>query len=1368
MAVTFEILTLTSIIIIGIQLDTIHGLPEITPNDNEYVIKSSEDFSLNCKSEVPITWSYPQIESQSEAVENPKILNVESKYSREGDLYVANLEITNATELNVGYYYCNETYHPENFAALYLYVEDDQALAAGWKEIIVVNGKQFQPLIIPCRPTSPTVDVKLYAGVGSDPGTELTNSSKLWTFDKKVGYKLRITTSSIHATYSCKFILGDVSIEMVAIVRVNKVFDVIRQPIIHQLEDTIYNTEYETLNLKCTVEVDESQTASFKWRFNGIEIKDDGEKYSIYTNTTSSSVIAPFTILTVYNITRHQDEGNYSCHVTDDENTNENFIKISILPQGTNFLYLSESNNISSTHCANKCKEIVFNINVVAYPKANNSWYHNNLDKPLVNSQKYAITNTIKESVLVISNVTIRDRGYYTIKSTNEYHSKKLPVFLNVTDKPSIEIKKDEFHVAGETETVTCKVWAYPKPEIKWEFRPCTDNSCEFRPINSSKVTGNTEYTSTAQVSATQSGYLKCSASNVEGTDEKIVDYTVTDVKEGFRVVVIEDQVVLPNKDLRRIRLAVGDEVTFECIASAQNYSSDIKWYFNKKPVEEYDAFTPETSKTKFSTKRYFTITNLGREHEGVYKCATQRLSKNVINASEINVEVVEPQAPRIRMTNINKSQEEYVYPNEYNFTCLVDGVPRPDIIWLKDSVEFYPDNDRIQYRNNKQTLLFTSTQPSDKGQYSCLVKNRISSLELTGTMTFANSNSDYYIYIYITIPILVVVLLGIAIALLVKIRNERKLEKILQQAGLANFEKGAIESINPDLGIDDQAELLPYDKESWEIPKDTIKLGKQLGAGAFGVVMKAVIERYIDNETDLTVAVKMVKKTADDSYLRALVSELKIMVHLGKHLNVVNLIGACTKHIAKRELYVIVEFCRFGNLHNYLLRHRGNFINQIDVATGKIDYSIGVDILSRSFSVSSSHSQEGPPKDMMDYRSNYNGVVQTTEVTLVSMSPSGSQGDEPLMSNNSVQPEWRSNYKGDYKGNVKPICTKDLLTWAFQISRGMEYLASRKVLHGDLAARNILLADNNIVKICDFGLAKSMYKSDNYKKKGDGPLPIKWMSIESIRDRVFSTQSDVWSFGIVLWEFFSLARTPYPGMDADERLFQKLVEGYRMDQPCYATKEIYTMMLNCWEPKPLSRPSFGRLSERIGSMLEESVKKHYIDLNDPYLVMNTERFQNGQNDYLQMVSPPDFEKLSSPHYVNDLPHTPNTAQSDYMPMKPAHIFSPREPLGEVFTFSELNEKELRSPEAAPMLRSDSDYDTLPSTPKSPNELPSYANPMYNKLDFLKEKNIIVNTPDNYVNMPKNKSAMKGETDSFGKDDVHYVNNVSRDWEKVQ
>lgn len=118
------------------------------------------------------------------------------------------------------------------------------------------------------------------------------------------------------------------------------------------------------------------------------------------------------------------------------------------------------------------------------------------------------------------------------------------------------------------------------------------------------------------------------------------------------------------------------------------------------------------------------------------------------------------------------------------------------------------------------------------------------------------------------------------------------------------------------------------------------------------------------------------------------------------------------------------------------------------------------------------------------------------------------------MLSNNSEQPLWRSNYGMDYKGPARSVCTSDLVCWSFQVARGMDYLASRKVLHGDLAARNILLSEDNIVKICDFGLARSMYKNDNYKKKGEAPLPFKWLALESISDHTFSTYSDVWAFG--------------------------------------------------------------------------------------------------------------------------------------------------------------------------------------------------------------------------------------------------------------
>lgn len=137
---------------------------------------------------------------------------------------------------------------------------------------------------------------------------------------------------------------------------------------------------------------------------------------------------------------------------------------------------------------------------------------------------------------------------------------------------------------------------------------------------------------------------------------------------------------------------------------------------------------------------------------------------------------------------------------------------------------------------------------------------------------------------------------------------------------------------------------------------------------------MKARAYGIIPDEPVTTVAVKMVRRNAENAYIRALASELKIMVHLGKHLNVVNLLGACTNNIAKskfwtqafrnlklkqlsniaEELLVIVEYCRFGNLHNYLLRHRESFIDQIDPSTGEIDPSIGIERLERPTSVGS------------------------------------------------------------------------------------------------------------------------------------------------------------------------------------------------------------------------------------------------------------------------------------------------------------------------------------------------------------------------------------------------------------------------------
>ena len=173
------------------------------------------------------------------------------------------------------------------------------------------------------------------------------------------------------------------------------------------------------------------------------------------------------------------------------------------------------------------------------------------------------------------------------------------------------------------------------------------------------------------------------------------------------------------------------------------------------------------------------------------------------------------------------------------------------------------------------------------------------------------------------------------------------------------------------------------------------------------------------------------------------------------------------------------------------------------------------------------------------------------------------------------------------------------------------------------------MLAENDIVKICDFGLAKDCYKSDDYVKESDGPLPIKWMAIESIRDRVFNVQTDVWSYGIFLWELFSLGSAPYPEIEVDGKFLGYLMDGNRMDQPKYCPAYIFNNVIcKCWDEEPTERPTFESLSVTIGNLLEGSIRQHYIDLNEQYSEINKIIWSN--HEYLWLK-----KDESGGNYVN-------------------------------------------------------------------------------------------------------------------------------------
>ncbi|XP_023096467.2 proto-oncogene tyrosine-protein kinase receptor Ret [Felis catus] len=323
-----------------------------------------------------------------------------------------------------------------------------------------------------------------------------------------------------------------------------------------------------------------------------------------------------------------------------------------------------------------------------------------------------------------------------------------------------------------------------------------------------------------------------------------------------------------------------------------------------------------------------------------------------------------------------------------------------------------------------------------------------------------------------------------------------------------------SMDSMENQVSVD--AFKIPEDPK-WEFPRKNLVLGKTLGEGEFGKVVKATAFRLKGKAGYTTVAVKMLKENASPSELRDLLSEFNLLKQVN-HPHVIKLYGACSQD---GPLFLIVEYAKYGSLRGFLRESR----------------------------------KAGP------------GYVG-----------SGGSRSSSYLDN----PEERALTMGD------------LISFAWQISRGMRYLAEMKLVHRDLAARNVLVAEGRKMKISDFGLSRDVYEEDSYVKRSKGRIPVKWMAIESLFDHIYTTQSDVWSFGVLLWEIVTLGGNPYPGIPP-ERLFNLLKTGYRMERPDNCSEEMYGLMLQCWKQEPDKRPVFADISKDLEKMMVKN--RDYLDL---------------------------------------------------------------------------------------------------------------------------------------------------------------------------
>ncbi|XP_018579561.1 ALK tyrosine kinase receptor isoform X2 [Anoplophora glabripennis] len=172
----------------------------------------------------------------------------------------------------------------------------------------------------------------------------------------------------------------------------------------------------------------------------------------------------------------------------------------------------------------------------------------------------------------------------------------------------------------------------------------------------------------------------------------------------------------------------------------------------------------------------------------------------------------------------------------------------------------------------------------------------------------------------------------------------------------------------------------------------------------------------------------------------------------------------------------------------------------------------------------------------------------------------------------------------------ASPLTMKDLVLIAVDVAKGCKYLEDNRFIHRDIAARNCLLTTKGpgrCVKIADFGMSRDVYRSDYYRKGGKAMLPIKWMPPEAFLDGLFTSKTDVWSFGVLLWEIMSMGYMPYTGC-ANREVMQLVTSGGRLDPPANCPGPIYGIMTQCWHPAPEQRPTFATILERLGYCVQD------------------------------------------------------------------------------------------------------------------------------------------------------------------------------------
>eukprot|EP00092_Neocalanus_flemingeri_P018983 GFUD01020568.1.p1 GENE.GFUD01020568.1~~GFUD01020568.1.p1 ORF type:complete len:1219 (+),score=261.45 GFUD01020568.1:10-3666(+) len=778
-----------------------------------------------------------------------------------------------------------------------------------------------------------------------------------------------------------------------------------------------------------------------------------------------------------------------------------------------------------------------------------------------------------------------------------EVHTKpEISQFEIKTEKSIKEIiDKKVVYVLSSSQShklqLLCNASSSPQPSISFSVMSCMDHKIE--------LLGESEDVKEER----PCGVYTCLAENRFGKaskkvyfaqkEDQFINSTSTTNKHGH--VGVFHQVFIEGERFNDEKIVENDEVVIVCKVSLifNNLSNvTLRWKTNNKTLGNFSRQRNEMETNITVTVDTATefVCIVGNDEEELVietvrfavdcdglkgKCETIHSQKELgFREESLSIDVID----------INKvNQENITRGNPLKIECNIKGVPEPDITWLFQGREVKEFRKSLR-DHGVSYLMINDTTNTDQGNYTCIGSvNRGPERNLTNIsgsvfITITDKKAITNIAATNSMAAVIVVLIVIVVSvIIVWIRQNRNMkEKLKVQIEL--FQRGNMSQLDETSNLLDQAELFPYDK-ALEIPFENLEFIKKIGDGAYGKVWKVKLTGP-DSKTE--VAVKTTNKKTNEDHLKSLMSELKMLQLLGSHTNILGLVGACTSKMDQRDMFLVLEYCHHGSLKNYLYKNRDSFVNEVGQ---KLDDQEFNEMTGYMKMRDGRHWQPFGGCGIRDNNSNLCKIDDGTDDTSL-----GHQTDclssETVRTSLSMESDNLSDNSAGSEKDGK-VCTTDLFTWSVHISKGMEYLTSKNLLHGDLALRNVLLTKSKTAKICDFGLSRSLYTKAEYVKKSDSPLPYKWMALESIENGVFSQQSDVWAFGVTLWEVWELAKNPYFHHQVNEDFITKLHNGYRLAKPHLASSDLYELLTSCWRKCPSQRPAFSNITNSLESMTE-------------------------------------------------------------------------------------------------------------------------------------------------------------------------------------